>query len=227
MKAKIGIIIIILAFAVSLNPYLLIFTIPAFVIGVILLWFEKTKIKIKVAWTLLPIVIWYPAVLLFMFLSATIGTATGQKLDFIFPKDFIGPVVVIDKMNCGQPINKIEGREVLNIPNNGILLYKGTIKSGYVNHRYFRRDKTGNLIEIKDSGTKTFWEKENKPKQDNEIDVFLRGMGSTVSNLPEPIDYSWMTLIVSSKDSLPNFDDFGYNKQMSQEAESLIRKCKK
>ncbi|MBF8965000.1 hypothetical protein I0P70_17265 [Pontibacter sp. FD36] len=225
MKSKIGITIIVLAFAVSWNPYWLIFAVPAFLIGVVTLWLSKKKLSAKLGWTFVPIVLWYPGFMLFMYLSMTIGQANAQNLDFIFPKDFKGTAVVISNMPCGAPVKKVSRREVLNIPEDGILLYQGTIEAGYIDHRYFRKNNAGQLNAIKSLENYMFWDDQENPPPTNKVGVFLGGMGSTVSNDPESVKYEWMSLIVSSKDSLENFNDFGYNNQMSERAEALVRNC--
>jgi hypothetical protein len=73
-----------------------------------------------------------------MYLSGVIGTATAQKLDFIFDADFEGKVLVVENIKCGQPVKVVNGREQLFIPKHGILLYQGEIKTGYVNHKYYK-----------------------------------------------------------------------------------------
>ena len=188
-----------MAFIVSWNPYWLIFAVPAYIIGVVVLWLSRKKLSTKLGWTIIPVVLWYPGFMLFMYLSQTIGEATAQKLDFIFPADFKGTAVVINSMPCGQPVKEVGGREVLNIPENGILLYQSTIEPGYVDHRYFRKDNAGQLTEIESLENFMFWEDQENPPPTNKAGVFSGGMGSTISNVPESIDYEWLSLIVSSK----------------------------
>ncbi len=205
----------------------MVFAVPAFLVGVIALWLGKKKLSAKLVWTLVPVVLWYPGFMLFMYLSMTIGQATAQKLDFIFPADFKGTAVVINSMPCGEPVKKVSGREVLNIPDNGILLYQGTIESGYVDHRYFRKDNAGQLNEIRSLENYMFWNDQENPPPTDMVGVFSGGMGSTVSNDPESLKYEWMSLVVSSKDSLENFEDFGYSNHLSEKAEALVRQCTK
>ena len=144
MKAKIGIGIIIIAFLVCLNPYLLIFGVPLFIIGIIILLLSDKNLKTKLIWILTPIILWYPSMHLYFYLMGTIGTATAQKLDLIFPENFKGKAIVVSDMPCGEEIKIIDNREQLRIPENGILLYKGNLKSGYINNRYFKIDNNGN-----------------------------------------------------------------------------------
>jgi hypothetical protein len=228
MTKKIGIIIIVLTFLVSLNPYLLIFTVPVFLLGSILVWVSKGKILTKALWTILPIILWYPSFLVFMYLSGTIGTATAQKLDFIFSENFIGRVEIVSNIPCGQEKIIKEGREQLFIPDNGIFLYKEEIRTGYVNHKYYRQDKNGILKEMPSLANYMFWDSEkNQPAKDT-IGVYLRETGSKTSLVPEPkIEYSSMVLVVSSQDSTDKYYDFHYLSRFETEVDSLVRECEK
>lgn len=126
----IGKLIIVLTSIASLNPYLLIFTIPAFSLGAIFIWISNLKTKAKALWTILPVLLWYPSFSLFMVLSGIIGAATSQKLDFIFPINFEGKAIVIENMPCGQPVRVLNGREQLFVPESGVLLYQSELKGG-------------------------------------------------------------------------------------------------
>tara|TARA_R100001369_G_C3287445_1_gene163260 strand:- start:576 stop:875 length:300 start_codon:yes stop_codon:yes gene_type:complete len=99
MKRKIGIIIV-LSFLISFNPYWLIFGVPLFLIGIILLLLSRKSIKSKLIWILTPIILWYPFMQLFFYLMGTIGTATAQKLDLICPTTFEGKAIIISNMPC-------------------------------------------------------------------------------------------------------------------------------
>ena len=83
-----------------------------------------------------------------MYLASSIGTATAQKLDFNFPDNFKGKAIVVQQIDCGQEIIKKDGREQLNFSENGILLYKGKIESGYINHQYFYITKMGDRKKV-------------------------------------------------------------------------------
>ena len=88
MKSKIGIGLIILSFLICLNPYFLIFGIPIFLIGSLILLISNKKLKSKLIWIFIPLIFWYPTMNLFIYLTGIIGTATAQKLDIIFPENF-------------------------------------------------------------------------------------------------------------------------------------------
>ena len=226
-KQIIGLTIIILTFLVSLNPYLLIFTVPVFLIGVGLLWFSKTKILKKTLWTVLPVMFWYPSFHVFMYLTGTIGTATAQKLDFNFPDNFKGKAIVVQQIDCGQEIVKKDGREQLNFPENGILLYQGKIESGYINHQYFYLTKMSDRIKIPTRANYMFWDDAKTVTSSSAVGVWLEGMGMATQFPPDGLsDYEYLETIVSSKDSLEKYYDFQYNKQIDSIKYETMKRCK-
>ena len=226
-KFLIGQIVITLTFLVSLNPYLLIFTVPVFLIGVGLLWLSKTKIFNKTLWTILPIILWYPSFHAFMYLTGTIGTATAQKLDFNFPDNFKGKAIVIQQMDCGQEIKIKDGREQLNFPENGILLYKGKIESGYINHQYYYVTSTGDRIKIPERANYMFWDDAKTITSSSEVGVWFEGMGMATQFPPNGLaDYEYLELIVASKDSLDKYHDFHYKKRVDSIKYEIMERCK-
>ena len=226
-KYIIGLTIIILTFFVSLNPYLLIFTVPVFLIGVGLLWFSKTKILTKTLWTVLPLLFWYPSMHLFFYLSGIIGTATAQKLDFNFPDNFKGKAIVVQQIDCGQEILKKDGREQLNFPENGILLYNGKIESGYINHQYFYVTNTGDRKKIPERANYMFWDEVKTKTSSSEVGVWFEGMGMATQIPSDKLsEYKYLEMIVSSKDSLKKYYDFQYNKRTDSLKFEIMKQCR-
>ena len=226
MKYKIGITIIILSFLGSLIPYWLIFTIPAFVIGDLVVWLSKKKPWSKLAWTVLPVALWYPSLMLFMYLNGTIGTATAQKLDFIFNEDFKGRAVLIGKIPCGQRVKIKDDREQIFVPDNGVILYQGEVEFGYVNHNYYQKTVNGDLKELPKRANYMYFESEENPPPKDIIGVWFRESGAITVNIPKPkIEYQTMVLVVGSKDSIEKYYDFHYLKNFENLADSLVRNC--
>ena len=227
MKGKIGIVIIILSFLISLNPYWLIFGIPLFLIGIISLLLSRKSIKSKLIWILTPIILWYPSMLLFFYLMGTIGTATAQKLDLIFPENFEGKAIVISNMPCGKEIEIIDNREQLKIPESGILLYKGDLKSGYINNQYFKISKDGKKTEIPTRANYMYFEdSENIPNESVE-GIWLSGGGTKYNPNPNGgINYSYREFVISSKDSLEKWNDFKSSRKLDRVTDSLVESCK-
>lgn len=212
---------------VSLNPYLLIFTVPVFIIGVGLLWFSKTKILKKILWTVIPLALWFPSMHLFFYLSGIIGTATAQKLDFNFPDNFKGKAIVVQQIDCGQEIIKKDGREQLNFPENGILLYKGKIESGYINHQYFYVTNTGDRNKIPERANYMFWDDAKTKTSSSEVGVWFEGMGMATQFPPDGLaDYEYLDMVVSSKDSLEKYYDFQYNKRIDSIKYETMKRCR-
>ena len=227
MKGKIGIVIIILSFLISLNPYWLIFGIPLFLIGIISLLLSRKSIKSKLIWILTPIILWYPSMLLFFYLMGTIGTAKAQKLDLIFPENFEGKAIVISNMPCGKEIEIIDNREQLKIPESGILLYKGDLKSGYINNQYFKISKDGKKTEIPTRANYMYFEdSENIPNESVE-GIWLSGGGTKYNPNPNGgINYSYREFVISSKDSLEKWNDFKSSRKLDRVTDSLVESCK-
>ncbi|WP_299249009.1 hypothetical protein [uncultured Aquimarina sp.] len=227
MKGKIGIVIIILSFIISLNPYWLILGIPLFVIGIILLLFSKKSIRSKLIWILTPIILWYPFMQLFFYLMGTIGMATAQKLDLIFPEDFEGTAIVISNMPCAKEIEIIDNREQLKIPKNGILLYKGDLKNGYINNRYYKIKKNGKKVEIPTLAN-YMYSIDSKSKPDkSEIGIWLSDVGTKYNpNSKGGINYSFRKFIISSKDSLEKWNNFKGSGELERITDSLVEHCK-
>ncbi|WP_080054848.1 DUF6843 domain-containing protein [Spirosoma aerolatum] len=220
----IGKIVVVLAFVVSLNPYVLFFTVPVFLIGTIFVWISKAKLRTKVLWTILPVLFWYPAFFLFMYLSGVIGTATAQKLDFIFEGNFEGKVLVVENMKCGQPVNVVNGREQLFIPRHGVLLYQGEIKTGYVNHKYYKITNDKQKIELPERANYMYFDSElNKPNT-KVTGVWLLDTGKGTNTGGKT--YKFMDLLVASKDSADKYYEFAYTKRFEQFTDSLINHCK-
>lgn len=227
MIGKIGVGIIVLTFFLSaLSPYFLIFTIPIFLIGTTLLWFSKKKTVAKILWTIIPLLLWYPAFFAFVFLSGTVGKATAQKFDFIFQKGFKGNVIVVGDISCGQPIILKNDREQLFIPNNGILLYQGKVETGYVNHRYYYQISDDSLLPLPERANYMYFDSEKNHPPKNIVGVWLGGTMTRTSYEPKPtIEYSSMTLSVDSKDSIGLRYDFQAEKKFENLTDSLIRDC--
>ncbi|MDF1697744.1 MAG: hypothetical protein P1U56_17995 [Saprospiraceae bacterium] len=147
-RLLIGKILITLGLIISLNPYLMVFFGgPTFLIGALIYLNTKNSIQSKLLWILTPIVIWYPLMLSFYWVCGAIGTATAQKKDYIIPENFRGKIKVVESQ-CGQVPKIKDGRIQFEIPSNGIYLFNGELKSGYVNEKFYIKKQNSELEEI-------------------------------------------------------------------------------
>lgn len=194
------------------------------------MWVNQTKLLSNLLWTLLPIILWYPFFMLFIYLSGVIGTATAQKLDFIFPVGFEGQVMIIENMPCGQLKKIISGREQLFIPQNGILLYQGELKNGYVNHKYYRLKSNGQIVELPERANYMYFESEKNKPNSKIAGVWLIGTGKKSASPPNISNisnmYRFMDLLVASKDSSEKYYEFQYMEKFKNLTDSLVSNCK-
>ena len=139
----IGLTLIISSFIVCLiSFYLLVFGIPTFLIGAILIFLSKQTIKTKLLTTLIPLVLYIPCTFLFLF----IYNYSSQKT-ILIPKNFNGNLRVVYEENCGVVYEKKEGVKTLTFPDNGILILNEDFDN-HVNYKYYLVDKLGNKTEI-------------------------------------------------------------------------------
>ena len=78
---------------------------------------------------------------LFFYLMGTIGTATAQKLDLIFPENFKGKAIVISEMSCGEEIEIIDGENILKFTASfGVAKYDDELDAEKIEHTITRAD---------------------------------------------------------------------------------------
>lgn len=143
MKKIIGITFISLAVLLATNPFGVLPAIPIYIIGIILLLYSTIKKKFKIYIIIIPLILWYPLIYLSKHLSTIIGMEFGQKLEFRFNENFRGEVTIVSPIKWGQKVKIVNGREIINIPKNGIAYYQGNINDGYSNWTYVTVSKSG------------------------------------------------------------------------------------
>ncbi|MDT3738791.1 MAG: hypothetical protein RO257_04745 [Candidatus Kapabacteria bacterium] len=146
MKAKafyIGLTLILISFITCvISFYLLIFGIPIFLIGVVLVFLSKQATKVKLITTLTPIVLYIPLTFLFLYVY---NYSTPKTI--LIPKDFEGNLRVVYEEKCGYNYDKSEGVKTMNFPENGILILNEDFDR-HVNYKYFLVDDLGKRTEI-------------------------------------------------------------------------------
>ena len=221
-----GLILIIITFLLSTTIYYAIFTIPFFLIGVALVWSSETKKTNKILWTIVPLLLIVPAIWTFQFVYEKLGMALAQKVDFNFPKGFQGKAVVVQNIECGQNIYKIKGREQLNLPENGILLYKGTIESGFINHKYFYVTKSKSKIELPERPYYLDWKENVNTYNHSEVGVWTFTESFATLVPPELEKYTYFELIIASKNTKKRFTEFEYEIKLDSVKYHLMKNCK-
>lgn len=142
-KFKIGLILIIISFiACVINLYLIIFGGIVFIIGCIFILISDTRIKIKIATILIPLILYIPAT--FLFLMAY--NYKSPKI-FLIPKNYNGKLRIVYEEKCGQKLRTEDGKEIFEFPKNGILILSEKF-NGNINHKYYFVDSKGIKTEI-------------------------------------------------------------------------------
>ncbi len=216
-------IIIIAGFLISINLYWVIIGGPICLIGILYFLFQKRPVISKVIWTLWPPLLVYPAFVVFLYISGAIGTAVAQKLEFRFPHNFRGTSVIISNMHCGQGFIIKNDREVLNIPENGILFYKGDIEHGYINHIYTTYNEKGELIELPELHIQDFNNSEPNPDS-TKLGVFYSCRPIMSQELPQ--DSHKLSYTLSTYKEIDQYHEFQYGRKLDELIDSLVINCK-
>jgi hypothetical protein len=143
-KYLFGLTLILISFvACVVSFWLLIFGVPIFVAGTILVLFSRVTAKKKLIVTILPIVLYFPTTYLFLF---AYNYSTPKT--FIIPDSYEGPIRIVYNENCGTKYFKKNGNLTLVFPDNGILILNEKFDGG-VNNRYFLLSRNGQKKLIK------------------------------------------------------------------------------
>jgi len=129
-------------FACIISFWLLVYGIFIFTIGVILVFLSKKPIKTKLLTTILPVVFYLPAT--YFFLLAY--NYTSPKI-FLIPADYQGTIRIVYEEKCGIKVHKENGRQILQFPENGILILNEKFDGG-ISNDYYLIDKNGNRIKV-------------------------------------------------------------------------------
>lgn len=168
---------------------------------------------------------WYPALILI-----TLGSVfTDQKFDFYLEENFTGYVNVVNHMKCGQSVQKKNGREQLYIPSTGILMYKGNIRAGVVNHRYYYKMKNDSLVLIPQrspNGDFYNWT-DNKPPSNLNVAWGVGRISRGSHILPTDFDYTVTTLKIGSIDSLERYNELESFENFEDKTDIMVRNCLK
>jgi len=229
MKKKIGIVLITVALLFALHPFGVLPAIPVYIIGVFLIWFSNTSKKRKLSLTIFPLIIYVPLLFLTIYLTINIRTALAQKLEFRFNEDFRGLVTIVYPVEWGQKVTIENGREIIDVPQDGIFYYQGEIDpmGGFTSWKCVSISALG---EVKDLLEFRLWELTDSEKELIKSDSIgvISGMGpSRGSYRPEPmVEYNTIFLWLNEWDKLnTEIDDFNKD-SLYKTIESELRKNK-
>jgi hypothetical protein len=122
--------------------YLLIFGIPTFLVGAILVFLSKRTIKVKLLTTLTPLLLYIPSTLLFLY---AYNFSTPKTI--LIPKEFEGNLRIVYKEKCGINYEKKDDTKILTFPKNGILILNEEFDR-HINYNYYLIDELGKRTQI-------------------------------------------------------------------------------
>lgn len=134
--------IVISVIACVVSFYLLVFGIPTYLVGGILIFLSNQTIKTKLLTTLIPLALYIPSTFLFMY---AYNYSTPKTI--LIPKDFDGTLRVVYEEKCGSNYYKIDGVKTLTFPENGILILNEDFNR-HINYKYYLVDQSGYKTEI-------------------------------------------------------------------------------
>jgi hypothetical protein len=220
---KTGLVLTILSWLACLNPYWIIFAGPAFIIGLLIVWFSKTRIRTKLLTTFLPLLLWYPGMLALFSLASKHMTPET----FLVPKNFRGQITLIYNEPCGQTIPKVDGRLIYKIPDNGVMILTNEFETGIIDQEYYFVDEKWNkigkipeLIQQDFNEDYTLEKNENEPPR-NKVGIFHLGTGGR--NTSKNDNYNFHMMAINSWDSLRVQNSSGFTDNL---VDSLLYQCR-
>lgn len=223
MKDKVflgGIALITISFiACMVSFYLLLFGLPVFLIGVILVSTSKQSIKIKILTTLLPIVLYVPFTYLFLFVYNYSLPKT-----ILIPSNHEGALRIIYEENCGNKYEEIDGKKTMTFPKNGILILNEDFDS-HINYKYYLLDEYGGKKEIHEG----LYFKDGMEKIPY---VMVAGSGTIGQSIEanskdkKQKSIKFSDLYVYNKDKT-NRNEFVYQQKLDSLTIQLVNRCRK
>lgn len=185
-----------------------------FLIGATLVFISKTKIKTKLITTITPVVLWLPATYIFLYFY---GLTTPET--YLIPSTLEKRFRVIYNEKCGIKPKYKNGRRIIEIPSNGILIIKSKSESGWIDHEYFLIDSIGNKTKV---GNENFIQDKTTYKPN----VSLTGSGvMSGSSLDKSSDIHYSDFIIT-KDTTTERDDFKESEKFDSLTRALVEKCR-
>ena len=202
----IGLILIIVSFIIcGISFWLLFYGVPVYIIGTIFVILSEKPFKTKLLTTILPVITYLP--LTYIFLLAYNYTTPKT---FLISAEYQGAIRIVYEEKCGIKLHKLNGRQILQFPESGILILNEKFDDG-INNEYFLIDKDGNrtkideIIDFKDSSKKLPF-------------ISIGGAGSFVrDNQSKDITYSDFYLYNKDTVQIDNY-------KLSQQFDSLMWK---
>lgn len=130
--------------ACVLSFWLLLYGIPVFLVGVILLWFSNQTRQTKRWLTFGPVIFYGPLTYLFL-----LAYNYSPPRTYLIPADYNGVLRLVYEQPCGTEPTQEDGHDVLTFPRSGILIVKTDFDKSLDNIQYVLVDAKGNRKAIR------------------------------------------------------------------------------
>ena len=213
-----GLILVILSFiACTISYFLIIFALPVFIIGVIIIFFSKKKLSTKLISVIAPLILYLPFTYLFLSLYGRTTPVT-----FLIPSDYEGQFCIVYGEKCGINPPCENGRLVFKIPHTGVLIVQPKFEAGIVNNEYYLLDENDNRKKINE----LYFYKDRSKKMPA---VLLGSSGSIGGAMPDgsfssesPLAITYTEFTLYNKDS--TLADIHKTEQL---IDSLVNQCRR
>lgn len=189
-----GFILVLLAsIACGFSPLLWIFAIPVFVIGVILILVSGKSVKTKLLAAFAPFAFIVAGASIFWHFYSKTTPET-----YLIPADFQGNFRVVYGEPCGLQPAEEDGRRVMPIPPNGVLIVAPEAEYGTIDHQYYFVDANGKRTPAANVSLDATGSTSNGAAHDIAFSHFFVGDFSVTSGLAAPDMDSVMTAAVEA-----------------------------
>ncbi len=166
---------------------------------------------------------------MYLFSFAISYLTRPEKETYLIPNDFEGEFRIIYGEKCGINPAIENGRRVLQIPANGILIIQPDFEAGAIDHEYYLVDKNGKRQKIN-----MLWD--YKQRTTKSPGVLLSGSGSMGGAMPDggsssesPLAIHFTDFTVFNKDTTArdNREEFKFQQRFDSLTNALVDECRK
>lgn len=190
---------------------------------------DKPKVS-KVVLGLLAFPLTLIVVVVTIFLFSFLGSylTRPEKETYLIPNNFEGHFRIIYGETCGINPTTEDGRRVLQIPDNGILIIQPKFEAGTIDHEYYLVDKNGKRQKIN-----MLWD--YKQRTTKSPGVLLGGSGSMGGAMPDgssssesPLAIHFTDFTVFNKDTTTQDEreDYKLQQQFDSLTNALVNECR-
>jgi hypothetical protein len=228
------VLLVIGAFGLTFAVFFAIIGLPIFILGNLMV-----LVSLKKTWKqrLIPIGIFIVGIIAFWPIWIKINTV-GPEV-FLIPENYRGRVNIIFKKGSGIKLEKTKEGLVYEIPNDGILILDKDQKYGFINHKYYLVNQSGERTELPQMDVQDFnkeWTLEKNPNEPPRDKLGVFHWGRTGS-LGKKIDkngkvsneddlYTYREFYISTYNDLTEKFNFKYERKFDSIRDTKIKKVK-